>query len=155
MEREKVNWEKYSDSGASLVFSREAVRVIVKEIVEITLKSPYETSVTLQSGAKGSYIELKKKDMEIAFNVYKDGEVFGTLRAHSCGELELPLVHSGLIEDYDRALSRVHSRAECLIGAFIRYDIRRFFDFVRSYDNELSDWIECFSLYEEYRTARD
>lgn len=46
MEREKVNWEKYSDSEASLVFSREAVRIIVKEIVEITLKSPYETSVT-------------------------------------------------------------------------------------------------------------
>ena len=30
-----------------------------------------------------------------------------------------------------------------------------FFDFVRSYDSEWCNWIECFSLYEEYRTARD
>ena len=53
MEREKVNWEKYSDSEASLIFSREAVRIIVKEIVEITLKSPFEASVTLRSGTCG------------------------------------------------------------------------------------------------------
>ena len=154
MEREKVNWEKYSDSEASLVFSREAVRIIVKEIVEITLKSPYETSVTLQSGAKGSYIELKKKDMEIAFNVYKDGEVFGTLKAHSCGEMELPLVSIEPFEDYDRALLRIHSSAVCLIGAFVRYDIRRFFDFISSYDGEWYNWMECIDLYEEYCTPR-
>ena len=53
MEREKVNWEKYSASEASLVFSHEAVHVIVGEIVEITLKSPFEASVTLRSGTCG------------------------------------------------------------------------------------------------------
>ena len=92
--------------------------------------------------------------MEISFNVSEGGSVFGTLRAHSCGELELPLVHGDLIEDYDRALSRVHCCAVCLIGTFVGYDIRRFFDFVRSYDGEWYNWMECIDLYEEYCTPR-
>ena len=37
---------------------------------------------------------------------------------------------------------------------FVHYDIRRFFDFISSYDGEWYNWMECIDLYEEYCTPR-
>ena len=155
MKEEQVNWEELSESQALSVFRSKATTIVVEEMVKLVLICPYVVTVTLRSEAYGyRSIELKKEDMEITICISCE-DVFGTLKVYACGEMELPLVQLDSYEDYKSALSHVHCSAVFLIGAFVRFNMSHFFDFVSSYDDDDGwyDWMECFDRYELYCTG--